>query len=122
MKTTFSMASGLAFFLYLRLASRALRILFFLLVIVRSLNQGRVTGERENALERFFVVGKEVAAGVATAVAASFPELIDQLVLIDSIGLVTGAEQDTSVQLRKAILACSNVSKNEKGEFVTFNL
>lgn len=25
-------------------------------------------------------------------------------------------------QLRKAILACSNVSKNEKGEFVTFNL
>ena len=30
-----------------------------------SLNQGRVTGESENALERFFVVGKEFAAGVA---------------------------------------------------------
>jgi hypothetical protein len=35
------------------------------------LNQGRVTGESENALEGFFVVGKEFAAGVATAVAAS---------------------------------------------------
>jgi hypothetical protein len=35
------------------------------------LNQGRVTGERENALEGFFIVGKEFAAGVAAAVAAS---------------------------------------------------
>lgn len=51
------------------------------------------------------LIGHSMGGMIATAVAASFPELIDQLVLIDSIGLVTGAEQDTSVQLRKAILS-----------------
>ena len=32
-------------------------------------------------------------------------ELIRQVILLDSIGLVTGAEQDTATQLRKAVLS-----------------
>jgi pimeloyl-ACP methyl ester carboxylesterase len=51
------------------------------------------------------LIGHSMGGMIATAVAASFPELVSRLILLDSIGLVTGAEQDTSLQLRKALLS-----------------
>lgn len=51
------------------------------------------------------LIGHSMGGMIATAVAASFPELIRQVILLDSIGLVTGAEQDTATQLRKAVLS-----------------
>lgn len=51
------------------------------------------------------LIGHSMGGMIATAVAASFPELVSKLILLDSIGLVTGAEQDTCNQLRKAVLS-----------------
>jgi len=51
------------------------------------------------------LIGHSMGGMIATAVAASFPELVSQLVLLDSVGLVTGPEQDTVSQLRKAVLS-----------------
>lgn len=51
------------------------------------------------------LIGHSMGGMIATAVAASFPELINQIILIDSMGLVTGSEQNTSMQLRKALLS-----------------
>jgi len=51
------------------------------------------------------LIGHSMGGMIATAVAASFPELVQQLILIDSMGFVTGAEADTSAQLRKAVLS-----------------
>lgn len=51
------------------------------------------------------IIGHSMGGMIATAVAASFPELVSHVILIDSIGLVTGAEQDTHTQLRKAVLS-----------------
>ncbi len=51
------------------------------------------------------LIGHSMGGMIATAVAASFPEWVREVILLDSLGLVTGAEQDTSVQLRKAVLS-----------------
>lgn len=51
------------------------------------------------------LIGHSMGGMIATAVAASFPELVSQVILLDSVGLVTGAEQDTVSQLRKAVLS-----------------
>lgn len=51
------------------------------------------------------LIGHSMGGMIATAVAASFPEFVSRLILLDSIGLVTGAEQDTVSQLRKALLS-----------------
>lgn len=51
------------------------------------------------------LIGHSMGGMIATAVAASFPELVSRIILLDSVGLITGAEQDTSAQLRKAVLS-----------------
>lgn len=51
------------------------------------------------------LIGHSMGGMIATAVAASFPELVSQVILLDSVGLVTGTEQDTVSQLRKAVLS-----------------
>jgi pimeloyl-ACP methyl ester carboxylesterase len=51
------------------------------------------------------LIGHSMGGMIATAVAASFPEWVREVILLDSLGLVTGAEQDTSMQLRKAVLS-----------------
>ncbi len=51
------------------------------------------------------LIGHSMGGMIATAVSASFPELVSSLVLLDSVGLVTGAEQHTGEQLRKAVLS-----------------
>ncbi|WP_018690689.1 alpha/beta fold hydrolase [Algicola sagamiensis] len=51
------------------------------------------------------VVGHSMGGMVATVLAASFPELIERLILIDSIGLVTTVPEEAPKQLRDAILS-----------------
>lgn len=63
------------------------------------------------------LIGHSMGGMIATAVAASFPELVQQVILIDSIGLVTGAEQDTQQQLRKAVLSRQKRLENRKPHY-----
>ena len=63
------------------------------------------------------LIGHSMGGMIATAVAASFPELVQQVILIDSIGLVTGAEQDTQIQLRKAVLSRQKRLENRKPHY-----
>ncbi len=51
------------------------------------------------------LIGHSMGGMIATAVAASFPEWVREVILIDSLGLVTGEERDTCEQLRKAVLS-----------------
>ncbi|MBU2428119.1 MAG: alpha/beta hydrolase [Gammaproteobacteria bacterium] len=51
------------------------------------------------------LIGHSMGGMIATALAASFPELVNSLVLIDSIGFVTAPESNTTEQLRKAVLS-----------------
>lgn len=49
------------------------------------------------------VIGHSMGAMVATALAASFPELVSRIVLIDSLGFVTDSAEHTATQLRQGI-------------------
>lgn len=51
------------------------------------------------------IIGHSMGGMVATALAAAMPELVERLVLVDSLGFVTTAPEDTASQLRKALLS-----------------
>lgn len=53
--------------------------------------------------QQVILVGHSMGGMVATALAAAMPELVSRLVLIDSFGFVTAAEDIAAQQLRKAI-------------------
>ena len=67
------------------------------------------------------LIGHSMGGMIATAVAASFPELVRQVILLDSIGLVTGAEQDTVSQLRKALLSRQKRLDKRKPQYPDLN-
>ncbi len=60
-----------------------------------------------------FLLGHSMGGMIATTVAATFPELIAGVVLIESVGLVTTDISDTTSQLRKAIKARLALSTKE---------
>jgi len=49
------------------------------------------------------IIGHSMGGMVATALAAAMPELVQKLVLLDSMGFVTTSAEDTATQLRKAL-------------------
>jgi len=51
------------------------------------------------------LIGHSMGGMIAGAFAAAFPEYVKSLVLIDSLGLVTAPEHNTTQQLRQAILS-----------------
>lgn len=51
------------------------------------------------------VIGHSMGAMVATALAASFPELVSRLVLIDILGFVTDSAEHAATQLRQGIIS-----------------
>lgn len=51
------------------------------------------------------IIGHSMGGMVATALAAAMPELVEKLVLLDSMGFVTTVAEDTATQLRKALLS-----------------
>ncbi|WP_251976620.1 alpha/beta hydrolase [Salinicola avicenniae] len=55
------------------------------------------------ALNSVTVVGHSMGAGVATLLAATYPERITRLVLLDGLAALTGEPEATAVQLRSAL-------------------
>ncbi|MCC5827107.1 alpha/beta hydrolase [Alkalimonas sp.] len=58
---------------------------------------------RQQQWQDLIIIGHSMGGMVATALAASFPELVKQLVLIDSLGFVVADEATVARQLRLGI-------------------
>ncbi|MDX5407332.1 MAG: alpha/beta fold hydrolase [Chromatiaceae bacterium] len=58
---------------------------------------------RQQGWQQLTIIGHSMGAMVATALAASFPELVQRLVLIDSLGFVTNIAANAAKQLRDGI-------------------
>ena len=58
---------------------------------------------RQQQWQQLTIIGHSMGAMVATALAASFPELVAKLVLIDSLGFVTDSAENAAKQLRDGI-------------------
>lgn len=58
---------------------------------------------RQQGWQQLTIIGHSMGAMVATALAASFPELVQRLVLIDSLGFVTDSAANAAKQLRDGI-------------------
>lgn len=58
---------------------------------------------RQQHWQQLTIIGHSMGAMVATALAASFPELVAKLVLIDSLGFVTDDAANAAQQLRDGI-------------------
>lgn len=54
-------------------------------------------------LDQFILMGHSMGAGVATYTAASFPERISKLVMIEGIGTITGTPPEAAQILRTAV-------------------
>ncbi len=69
---------------------------------------------RQQGWQQLVLIGHSKGGMIATALAASFPELVRQLVLIDSLGFITSPEAEVATLLRKAILSREQSSKKQK--------
>ena len=58
---------------------------------------------RQQQWQQLTIIGHSMGAMVATALAASFPELVARLILIDSLGFVTDDAANAAQQLRDGI-------------------
>jgi pimeloyl-ACP methyl ester carboxylesterase len=58
--------------------------------------------QRQN-WQQLTIIGHSMGAMVATALAASFPELVARLILIDGLGFITAAPEHAAKQLRDGI-------------------
>lgn len=53
--------------------------------------------------QQLTIIGHSMGGMVATALAASFPELVSRLILLDSLGFITTEAGETPAQLRRGI-------------------
>jgi pimeloyl-ACP methyl ester carboxylesterase len=74
---------------------------------------------RQQGWQQLIVFGHSMGGMVATVLAASFPELVRKLVLIDSLGLMTTAAEDTTTQLRKAVISRGQSYQKQKPQYAT---
>src|SRR5690606_665153 len=58
---------------------------------------------RQQHWQQLTIIGHSMGGMVATALAAAFPELVERLVLIDSLGFITDVPSNTAKQLRDGI-------------------
>lgn len=58
---------------------------------------------RQQNWQQLTIIGHSMGGMVATALAASFPELVARLILIDSIGFITDEPEHAARQLREGI-------------------
>lgn len=76
---------------------------------------------RQQGWQQLTIIGHSMGGMIATVLAASFPELVRELVLIDSLGLMTNAAADTAVQLRKAVISRQQSHQKIKPQYATLN-
>lgn len=74
---------------------------------------------RQQGWQQLMIIGHSMGGMVATVLAASFPELVHKLVLIDSLGLMTTAAEDTAAQLRKAVISRGQSHQKQKPQYRT---
>ena len=74
---------------------------------------------RQQGWQQLTVLGHSMGGMVATLLAASFPELVSRLVLIDSLGLMTTAPEDAAQQLRKAVISREQSHQKQKPRYAT---
>lgn len=68
-----------------------------------------------NGWENVHIVGHSMGGMIASTLAASFPEKVKSITLIDSIGVIHNNEQETSIQIRKGMLSrLKKTSTNNK--------
>lgn len=58
---------------------------------------------RQQQWSQLTIIGHSMGGMVATALAASFPELVSKLIVVDSLGFMTANAADAPVQLRHGI-------------------
>lgn len=74
---------------------------------------------RQQGWQQLCVIGHSMGGMIATLLAASFPELVSRLILIDSLGLMTATEQATAQQLRKAVISREQSHHKQKPQYAT---
>lgn len=74
---------------------------------------------RQQGWQQLIIIGHSMGGMIATVLAASFPELVSELVLIDSLGLMTTAPNDTATQLRKAVISRQQSHQKIKPQYAT---
>jgi len=74
---------------------------------------------RQQGWQQLTVIGHSMGGMIATVLAASFPELVSKLVLVDSLGLLTTAADDTATQLRKAVISREQSHHKQKPQYQT---
>jgi len=72
---------------------------------------------RQQGWQQLTVIGHSMGGMVATILAASFPELVSKLVVIDSLGLITTAAEMTASQLRKAVISREQSPQKQKPQY-----
>ncbi len=77
---------------------------------------------QQQSWSKLHIIGHSMGGMVATALAAAMPELVERLVLIDSLGFVTTAPEDTASQLRKALLSRQGRRQKHKPQYQTLEL
>lgn len=72
-------------------------------------------------LERFILLGHSMGAGIATFVAAAFPDRIDRLILIEGLGSNTSRPQEAPSVIRKAVEEMRQAATKRKPVYDTHN-
>lgn len=74
---------------------------------------------RQQGWQQLIVIGHSMGGMIATVLAASFPELVSKLVLVDSLGLITTTPAETATQLRKAVISRLQSHQKQKPQYAT---
>lgn len=74
---------------------------------------------RQQDWQQLIIIGHSMGGMIATVLAASFPELVSKLVLVDSLGLMTTAPAETATQLRKAVISRLQSHQKQKPQYAT---
>lgn len=69
---------------------------------------------QQQGWQNLTIIGHSMGGMIATALAASFPELVSRLILIDSIGLISESADKAAEQLRSGITSRQRYRKPRK--------
>lgn len=72
---------------------------------------------QQQGWQHLTVIGHSMGGMVATALAASFPELVKKLILIDSLGFITNEADDCPQQLRLGIESRHRLTHSRKPRY-----